>query len=168
MKKFLIFILAVIVVVWGYKKVRNYINTDYGCSSSITYSAGSSSEWAYGNQRKEFDAGSTCYARIGEVIYAEKKYNIENEINVTYRFTINGDCSIDLSEGKAEKVDTNDENVVEYTRKLKAQDPSKIAEDVAVFRYVSKGEGSIKLEIKYGRRIKKEFDTQSTIYFVKQ
>lgn len=123
MKKLFIFIIIFILCIGGYKYIRKWISTDYGCVSSITYSAGSSSEWAYGNQRKEFDAGSACYARIGEGIYADKKYNIGNPIKVTYRFTITGDCSIDVADGVVEKVDTKEKNVFEYTRKLKAQAP---------------------------------------------
>ena len=167
MKRIFIFILISILCIGGYKNIRKWINTDYGCVSSITYSAGSSNEWIYSNQCKEFDAGSACYARVGEEIYANPKYNIGNQIKITYRFTITGDCSIDVVDGLVEKVETKEKNVVEYTRNMKVQASESVSEDVIIFRYKSKGEGSVSLEIKYDRHIKKEFDMQSTIYFVK-
>lgn len=167
MKKIFTYIIILFLCIEGHEFIRKEISTKYGCVSSITYSAGSSNEWAYGNQRKEFEAGSACYVRIGEGIYANKKYNIGNSIKVTYRFTITGDCSIDVADGLVKKVETKEKNVAEYTRKMKAQAPETTSEDVTIFRYKSEGEGSVSLEIKYDRHIKKEFDTQSTIYFTK-
>lgn len=168
MRKLKSYILIIILCVVGYKMIRNFINTDYECISSITYSAGNASEWAYGNQRKEFDIDSACYVRIGESVYSEKEYNTGNGITVTYRFRVNGDCDIELAEGKAKRKDTKDENVIEYTRKIKAQDISDITEDVIVFRYTPNGEGSVSVDVKYGYRLGEEFDSQSTIYFVNQ
>jgi len=166
MRKWKGYLLFFILCIIGYTVIRNHFNRDYSCISSITYSAGSESDWAYGNQRKEFDVDSACYVRIGECIFTEKKYNVGNEVKVTYRFIITGDCGIELADGTAEKRETGDDRVIEYTRKLKAQDPSEMAEDVVIFRYTPKEEGSIMLEVKYSFRIKDEFDSQSTIYFV--
>ena len=166
MKKFFVSLLILIVIICAFNVIRRYTNRDYQSVSTITYSAGSSSDWAYGNQRKEFSAGGACYARIGDCIYTDKKNNVGNKIKVTYSFTTEGDITIDLSEGKAERVNSKDDKVVKFTRVIAAQSTSNSAEDVIIFRYVSKTQGSISLEVTYDYHIRDEYDLQSTIYFI--
>ena len=49
------------------------IDTNFVANTNISYSAGSDSDWSYGNQRKEFPQNEACYARISSTVGAEKK-----------------------------------------------------------------------------------------------
>ena len=125
-------------------------------------------EWAYGNQQKEFSAAKSCYVRIGSSIVATWhwgwRYGEGSEITITYRFTGTKNCKVEVSDGFLTEGKTDDPNVMEFTRKLKAKGSD--VEDVVVFRYTPSGAGSISLEVIYDDQVNSEYDARQTVYFV--
>lgn len=136
--------------------------------TSIAFSSGVDKEWAYGNQQKEFSAAKSCYVRIGSAVKAiwhwGWRYGEGNEITITYRFTGTENCAVEVSDGFLTEVESNDPNVKEYTRTVKAKGSDD--EDVVVFRYTPSGEGSIALEVLYDDQVNSEYDAKRTVYFV--
>lgn len=137
--------------------------------TSVAYSSGTDSEWAYGNQRKEFTASKPCYVRISNSVVAPWHwgyvFGLGDKITVTYRFTGTSNCQIDVSDGFLTKIETNDQNVIEFTRVIEAKS-AKEDNNVVVFQYIPSGVGSVSLEIVYDQKVKSKFDVRSTIYFV--
>lgn len=138
--------------------------------TSIAFSSGVDKEWAYGNQQKEFSAAKSCYVRVGSAVIAVWhwgwRYGEGNEITITYRFTGTENCAVEVSDGFLTEVDTNDPNVKEYTRTIKAKGSQD--EDVVVFRYTPSGEGRIALEVLYDDQVNSEYDAKRTVYFVEE
>ena len=137
--------------------------------TGVAYSSGTDSEWAYGNQRKEFTSSRPCYVRISNSVVAPWHwgyvYGLGNKITITYRFTGTANCQVDVSDGFLTKVETNDPNVIEYTRVIEAK-ASREDNNVVVFQYTPSGAGSISLEIVYDSQVNSKYDVRSTIYFV--
>ena len=134
-------------------------------TTNITYSAGTDSNWSYGNQRKEFPSDMACYVRIGCTMITDKGNEVNDEIIVTYTFTGVDNCGISSSDGIVEQVETGDSNVVQFKKTLVAAKAEKATEDVVIFRYEPKGEGSVKLEVTYDDRVDTKYDQLNTIYF---
>lgn len=132
--------------------------------TSISYSAGDDSSWSYGNQRKEFPNNETCYVRISTTAIAEKSKGVDNEIQVTYKFTGLEHCKIEVSDGIVKEVN-RDENVVEYTKTVTAEKSKKAKEDVVIFKYDPKLAESVTVEVSYDDQINAKYDARNTIYF---
>ena len=47
---------------------KGFFDATYSAETTISYSAGNDSSWAYGNQRKEFPDGEPCYVRISSTM----------------------------------------------------------------------------------------------------
>ncbi|WP_409967471.1 hypothetical protein RFF05_12860 [Bengtsoniella intestinalis] len=137
----------------------------FEAQTAIAYSSGEDGEWSYGNQRKEFPLTDACYARIASTIIADKSKDVDTEVTVTYRFTGVENCTIQLSDGKASEVKTSDDDTVEFTRVLYAQDEDEAAEDFAIFRYTTSSEASVVLEVIYDDFVAEKFDDRNTMYF---
>ena len=101
------------------------IDTSFVANTNISYSAGSDSDWSYGNQIKEFPKNDACYARISSTVGAEKKKGIGTEIEITYKFTGAKNCKIELSDGIANKTESGDPDVVIFTRTVNAEKAEK-------------------------------------------
>lgn len=146
---------------------KGFFDASYTTETTIAYSAGNDSDWSYGNQRKEFPIEDACYVRIASVAKTDKKKGVDNEILVTYRFTGTEKCSVNLSDGIAEKIDTGDANVTEFTRTIYAQKEKDAAEDIIIFQYVPTEEAeSITLEVIYDDQIEARYDSRNAVYFI--
>ncbi len=142
------------------------IDTFYNADTQITYSSGSDSNWAYGNQRKEFPISEKCYVRIGSTVATEKRKGVGTEITVTYKFTGAKNCKIELSDGLATKSDSGDSDVVIYTTTISAAKKKKAKENIAIFQYTpSSGASSITLDVTYDDHVPTQYDAHNTIYF---
>lgn len=136
----------------------------FSADTTIYYSSGEDSEWAYGNQQKEFPGDETCYVRIGCLPVSDIKEGEDTEIVVTYRFTCTGPCEIKLSDGIAEEVDS-EEGVYAFTRTLRVLNSSATKEDIVIFQYNPNGEGSVALDVIYDDNIDERYDIHNTAYF---
>ena len=141
------------------------ISPAFSADTTIHYSAGDDSEWAYGNQQKEFPGDEHCYVRIGCIPISDIKEGIDAEIVVTYRFTFSGSCSVELSDGIATRVEGTEAGVIEYTRTLRAMKEGDTKEDLVIFQYSPDGEGSITLEVIYDDQVDDRYDVRNTVYF---
>ena len=137
----------------------------YSVSTTIAYSAGDDSNWSYGNQRKEFSHEDDCYVRVATTTIADKKKGVDHEILVTYRFIGVQNCSVELSDGIAKKLESSDPNILEYQRSLYPKLEKQAAESVVIFRYSPKSTGSLKLEVIYDDQISAQYDLANTVYF---
>lgn len=147
---------------------KGFWDASYTTETTIAYSAGNDSDWSYGNQRKEFPVEDKCYVRIASVAKTDKSKGVDNEIVVTYRFTGTEKCSVNLSDGIAEKVETGDANVTEYTRTIYAKKEKKATEDIIIFQYVpTEGAEGITLEVIYDDQIESRYDSRNAVYFIK-
>uniref|UniRef100_UPI00058EFC60 hypothetical protein n=1 Tax=Sedimentibacter sp. B4 TaxID=304766 RepID=UPI00058EFC60 len=114
---------------------KGFFDATYAVDTGVSYSTGSDSDWSYGNQRKEFPGGKACYVRIGSMTLTDKGSGEDNEITVMYRFTGAQNCKVEISDGIATKVETEDPNVVEYKRTLIAKKEKDAKEDIVIFQY---------------------------------
>lgn len=144
---------------------KGWFDPSYRVDTSINYSAGDDSDWSYGNQRKEFSSQDSCYVRVGCTAITDKNKGVDHEIVVTYRFTGTKNCDVEVSEGIVTEVATNDTNIMEFTRSLYTKKEKRAEEDVVIFRYDPKAEGSITVEVIYDGEIESRYDKSSTIYF---
>ncbi len=133
--------------------------------TNITYSAGTDSNWSYGNQRKEFPSDIPCYVRIGSTMITDKGSEVGEKIVITYTFTGGDACEISPSDGIVEAVESGDSNVVQYQKTIEAAKEKNAQEDVVIFRYDPKGEGNVQLKITYSDRVDDKYDQLNTIYF---
>ena len=142
----------------------------YSVQTSIAYSSGTDSDWSYGNQRKEFTVTKPCYVRIGSSIVADWhwgwRYGEGKAITITYRFTGAQNCNIEISDGFVTTVESDDPNVLVFTRTLTAKGSHE--EDVVVFRYDPSQVGSVSLEVIYDENIKSQYDERNTVYFIEE
>lgn len=144
------------------------IDTNYVANTNISYSAGSDSDWSYGNQRKEFPQNDACYARISSTVGAEKKKGIGTEVEITYKFTGVQNCKIELSDGIASKIDCEDPDVAIYTRTINAEKAKKEKESIVIFQYTPDSNAtSVVLEVSYDDHVPAQYDVRNTIYFSK-
>jgi len=144
------------------------IDTNYVANTNISYSAGSDSDWSYGNQRKEFPQNDACYARISSTVGAEKKKGIGTEVEITYKFTGAQNCKIELSDGIANKIDSEDPDVAIYTRTINAEKAKKEKESIVIFQYTPDSNAtSVVLEVSYDDHVPAQHDVRNTIYFSK-
>jgi len=146
---------------------KGFWDASFTTETTIAYSAGNDNNWSYGNQRKEFPVEDACYVRIASIAKTDKGKGEDNEIVVTYRFTGTEKCTVNLSDGIAEKVDTGDVNVTEYTRTVYAKKEKKATEDIVIFQYVpQEGAESITVEVIYDDQIAERYDARNAVYFV--
>ncbi|MCR5843555.1 MAG: hypothetical protein K6G66_06335 [Oscillospiraceae bacterium] len=144
------------------------IDTNFNASTKVSYSSGSDSNWAYGNQRKEFPQNEACYVRISSTVIAEKNKGVGSEITITYKFTGAQNCNIELSDGIATQVDSGDPNVIVFTRTINAEKEKKATESIVVFQYMPNSDAtSITLEVSYDEHVPAQYDVRNTIYFSK-
>lgn len=142
------------------------IDTNFVANTNISYSAGSDSDWSYGNQRKEFPQNEACYARISSTVGAEKKKSIGTEVEITYKFTGAQNCKIELSDGIANKIDSGDPNVAIFTRMISAEKAKKEKESIVIFQYMpNSNAASVVLEVSYDEHVPAKYDVRNTIYF---
>ena len=142
------------------------IDTSFVANTNISYSAGSDSDWSYGNQRKEFPKNDACYARISSTVGAEKKKGIGTEIEITYKFTGAKNCKIELSDGIANKTESGDPDVVIFTRTVNAEKAKKEKESIVIFQYNPNNNAtSVVLEVSYDDHVPAKYDVRNTIYF---
>lgn len=142
---------------------KDYLSVE----TSIHYSAGDDGNWSYQNQRKEFPDNEACYVRIASTAITDGFLGkgVDDEIEVTYRFTGVENCKIEVSEGKMTETDTNDTNVIEFTRTINAAKENKAKENIVIFRYVPDGAESVTLEVIYDDQIAEKYDEFNTVYF---
>lgn len=142
----------------------------YSVQTSISYSSGTDSDWSYGNQRKEFPVTKPCYVRIGSSISADWhwgwNYGEGKAITITYRFTGAAICDIEVSDGFVTRQESDDPNVVIFTRTLVAKTSHE--EDIVIFRYNPSQVGSISLEVIYDDQVKSQYDERNTVYFIEE
>ena len=142
------------------------VDTNFNAVTTISYSAGSTNSWSYGNQRKEFPRNETCYVRISSIVYAEKKKGSGTEITVEYTFTGTENCNVVLSDGLATLVDGEDPNVQVYTRTIEAENQNKAKESIVIFQYnPNESSESITVTVNYDEHLPKQFDERNTVYF---
>ena len=143
---------------------KDYLSVD----TSIAYSAGNTSDWSYGNQRKEFPDNDACYVRVASTAITSGSFGKGrgDEIAVTYRFTGTENCSVEISDGRATKLDSDDPNIVEFTRFITAEKSKKADEDILIFRYLPDGAESMTLEVIYDDQVAERFDAFNTVYFI--
>ena len=144
-------------------KEKDYLSLE----TSIAYSSGDTKNWTYGNQRKEFPDNESCYVRIGSTAISTGTLGKGNgdSIEVTYRFTGTEKCNVEVSDGKATKVDTDDPNITEFKHTINAAKKKKAQEDIMIFRYSPKGAESVVLEVIYDDQIAEKYDEFNTVYF---
>lgn len=137
--------------------------------TSIAYSSGDTKNWTYGNQRKEFPNNETCYVRIGSTAITTGSFGKGSGdlVEVTYRFTGTENCKIELSDGKAEEITSDDPNVKEFVHTLTAAKEKKAEEDIMIFRYTPNNAESVVLEVIYDDQVAEKFDELNTVYFDK-
>lgn len=142
---------------------KDYLSVE----TSIYYSAGDDNNWVYGNQRKEFPNNEACYARIGSTAITTGAFSkgVGDEITVTYRFTGADNCKIEISDGRATKVENTDSNVMEYTRTISAEKGKNAEESFMIFRYLPDGAENMVLEVIYDDQVAEKYDILNTIYF---
>ena len=140
-------------------------NSHLAVNTIISYSAGSDSDWSYGNQRKEFPDNEKCYVRIASVLTTDKGKYKDQEVQVTYRFTGVRKCQVNISDGLVKEQDTNDYDVKEFTHFLYAAKEDAAAEDVVIFQYIPKGAEGMTLEVIYDDQVAERYDTRNAIYF---
>ena len=142
----------------------------FSAQTSIAYSSGSDSDWAYGNQRKEFPITTPCYVRVANSIVAEWHwgwfYGEGTEITITYKFTGTENCTVEVADGFLTQVETDEPNTIVYTRTLTAKKSHE--EDVVIFRYDPIQVGSISLEVIYDENVDPQYDELNTAYFVEE
>lgn len=141
--------------------------TYFKMQTSIAYSSGDSKNWTYGNQRKEFPNNKSCYVRIGTTAITTGLFGKGkgDPILVTYRFTGTDNCKVEVSDGKAIKVNTGNTNITEYTHTVTAATEKKASEDVMIFRYSPNGADSVILEVIFDDQVAEKYDEFNTVYF---
>lgn len=142
------------------------IDTNFKANTNVSYSSGSDSNWSYGNQRKEFPQNEACYVRISSTVIAEKRKGIGTDVTVTYRFTGANNCKIELSDGIATQIDSDDPNIIMYSRVISADKESKATESLVIFQYTPNSDATnIALEVLYDDHVPAQHDVRNTIYF---
>ena len=145
------------------------VDTNFKANTNVSYSSGSDSNWSYGNQRKEFPQNEACYVRISSTIIAKKNKGVGTDVIITYKFTGAENCGIELSDGIATKIDSNDPNVVIYSRAVGADKEKKATESIVIFQYTpNSSASSIALEVFYDDHVPSQYDIRNTIYFSAQ
>lgn len=146
---------------------KGFFDPSYTADTSVSYSTGSDSDWSYGNQRKEFPDAKACYVRISSKAITDKRSGVDKEITVRYRFIGAQNCKVEISDGISTKVETEDPNIVEYTRTLIAKKEKDAKEDIVIFQYSPEKAESMTLEVVYDDQINSQDDVRNTIYFSK-
>ena len=147
-------------------EVVEKIDTSFLTNTNVSYSSGSDSNWSYGNQRKEFPQNEACYVRVSSTVVSEKRKGVGTDIVVTYTFTGAANCRIELSDGIAQMIESNDPNVVIYSRAISAAKEKEAKESLVIFQYVpNSAASSITLEVMYDDHVPTKYDVRNTIYF---
>lgn len=140
----------------------------FNVETNISYSSGTTNEWAYGNQQKEFSTSKPCYVRVGSAVQAVWHWGWawgdNADVTITYRLTGISNCDVDVSDGFLTSVESDDPNVMIFTKVITAK--KWIIEEPVIFQYTPKGPGSLSLEVIYDDTVKSEADVKSTVYFV--
>lgn len=140
-------------------------NEHLAVNTVIAYSAGSDSDWSYGNQRKEFPDKEKCYVRIASVLTTDKGKYENDAVVVTYRFTGTDKCVVNISDGLVEEVDTGNSNVKEFTHTIYANTEKNASEDVVIFQYIPQDADGMTLEVIYDDQVATRYDARNAIYF---
>lgn len=141
---------------WG-----NVNKAKFEVESDIRYSANGGA--SYGNQTREFPSDKECYVRIQSkaISNGAGKNDI---IYVTYKFTGTDKYSVKLSEGIANRIQSEDNTIV-YIQELIADKEKNAEENIVIFQLTPFGEGSAKVSVSYGDNVEARYDKNSEIYF---
>lgn len=140
-------------------------NDHLSVNTVIAYSAGSDSDWSYGNQRKEFPDNEKCYVRISSVLTTDKGKYENNAVVVTYRFTGTNKCEVNVSDGLVEEAETGNSNNREFTHTIYASTEKNAAEDIVIFQYIPQDAEGMTLEVIYDDQVATRYDARNAIYF---
>lgn len=144
---------------------KGFFSVSYTIKTGVSYSTGSDSDWSYGNQRKEFPDAKPCYVRISSRSVTDKRGGVDNEIVVVYRFIGTQKCKVEISDGIASKLETENPNIIEYTRTIIAKKEKEANEDIVIFKYSPDKAESMTLEVVYDDQVTSQYDVRNTIYF---
>lgn len=145
-----------------------FVATKYDADTTVHYSAGAESDWAYAQQRKEYSLDEECYLRVMTDVSASNLKGNNKDIEVVLTFSGTDICDINLFDGVAMNIQTDaSNNRVSYSYVVKAhKEASEEHSAVSIFRYRPKQEGEVILKIEYGDQLGTEFDIINTVSFI--
>ena len=138
--------IAVILLVTGIKEYG--IEPVLTPTTSMYYSTGSEDNWTYGDQRKEFPIGKSCYFRADILVDSNNSKGNERPITIKMTFTGTDNCAVQVSDSKGLQDTIVDDNSTTYIFEIPAK---KNNEDYTpfVFKYYPIEAGDVSVDIAY-------------------
>ena len=161
-------IAALGLVIWSFYFIitQLIVSPKYEANTTVHYSAGVESEWAYAQQRKEYSLDKDCYLRIMTDVSASNLRGNNKEVEIKLIFTGTDICDITFFDGTAMEVQVGDNQMIfSYTLKTHKA-TSEEQGTVSIFKYHPNQEGDVSLKVEYGQRLDEEHDVINTISFV--
>ncbi len=154
---------------FGVKLSKEYLaEPEYYPSLSVLYSAGVDADWAYAQNRKEFNVGEPCFMKYKLAIRSSNMKGNGKEIGLMV--SIPKITSVQATKFDGQPVlPEHDEihNVTTYKMTAVAyKDISDKPEFGCVFQYLPNDVGTIKVTFMFDAPIKSSFNFESTISFV--
>ena len=154
---------------FGINHGKEYIKEpEYYVYSTTMYSAGVDADWAYAQNRKEFNVGENCYMKYKVKIQSSNLKGDGEEIGVTVTIPkVNNVQAILLDGNDIDPEPDPINNVQRYYFKIVAyKDLSDKPDFGCVFQFIPNSTGYIDVTFDYDSPIKTSFDYKSSIQFI--
>lgn len=153
----------------GINHGKEYIaEPEYYVYNTTMYSAGVDAEWAYAQNRKEFNVGENCYMKYKVKIQSSNKKGDGKEIGVTISIPkVDNVQAIKLDGNPVTPIVDEINNITSYHFTIVAyKDTSDKPEFGCVFQFIPNATGYINVTFDYDSPIKSSYDYESTIQFL--
>lgn len=161
--------LVITTACFGVAHGKEYIaDPEYVVTQSVLYSAGVDADWAYAQNRKEFNVGENCYMKYKLSIQSSNLKGDGQELGLTIsipKITSVQATKLDGAPIPPEHDEIN--NVTTY--KMTAVAYKDVADKPSfgcVFQYIPNDVGSINITFIFDSPVKSSYNLQSTIVFV--
>lgn len=153
----------------GVKHYKEYLaEPEYYVTQKVMYSAGVNADWAYAQNRKEFDVGENCYMKYILSIRSSNSKGNGKELGLTIAIPkITNVQATKMDGGQIPPEHDEINNVTTYKMTAVAyKDVSDKPDFGCVFQYIPNDVGYIQINFTFDSPIKSSYNMQSTITFV--
>ena len=140
-------------------------SADFSASTDISFSEGNDVEWSYSHNRQEYPI-KTCYLMINTTAETKHFWGNDKDFTVTYIFSGANKCNVEPSEGKVEKIECDDSNVIIYQKTLTAAKSKNAKSEKIVFKITPKEMCRMQVDVVYGSRVPSKYDARRAVDFV--
>lgn len=140
------------------------LNPDFSAKTDLIFTNGTSDEWAYSHNEREFPV-DYCYLKINSTPITKHFWGTEDSFDMYIIFNGTDNCTVETTQGLVEEVTTKDANVSVFKKTLYAAKKKKAETDTSEFKIQPQKACGLKINVIYDKTVPHKNDYSTKIYF---